>query len=103
MGGFAPSSPPTRRNRGGSGDLPLEGGGQDKLLTSPLEGEVAGVVLDSSGWGGKHPLLATIRALSWLFISLALLAAPLFAHGCHGDDIDHEPLLIPLRVNPEDQ
>jgi hypothetical protein len=36
------------------------------------------------------------------FVALALLALPLFAHGCHGDDIDHEPLLVPLRLNPEE-
>jgi hypothetical protein len=37
------------------------------------------------------------------FISLVILLMPLFAHGCHGDDIDHEPLLIPYRLNPEDR
>ena len=36
----------------------------------------------------------------WVFVALALLLAPL-AHGCHGDDVDHEPLLIPFRSNPE--
>jgi hypothetical protein len=40
---------------------------------------------------------------AWLFVGLALLLAPLFAHGCHGDDVDHEPFLIPLRSNPEDR
>ena len=39
---------------------------------------------------------------AWLFIAVALLLAPLFAHGCHGDDVDHEPLLIPSRLNPDD-
>jgi hypothetical protein len=39
----------------------------------------------------------------WLFIALALLALPIFAHGCHGDDVDHEPLLIPLRLNPDER
>jgi len=42
-----------------------------------------------------------VAALVWLFIAAALLALPLFAHGCHGDDVDHEPLLIPVRLNPE--
>ncbi len=36
----------------------------------------------------------------WLFVALALLLAPLFAHGCHGDDADHEPLLTPHRTHP---
>ena len=39
---------------------------------------------------------------AWLFVAVALLLAP-FAHGCHGDDVDHEPLLVPLRSNPEDR
>jgi hypothetical protein len=37
------------------------------------------------------------------FISLALLLAPLFAHGCHGDDVDHEPLVAPLRSNADER
>lgn len=44
---------------------------------------------------------ARLTALVWLFIAVALLALPLFAHGCHGDDVDHEPLLIPVRSNSE--
>lgn len=43
------------------------------------------------------------RQYVWCFVALALLALPLFAHGCHGDDIDHEPLLIPLRLTSEDR
>ncbi|HEY1186434.1 MAG TPA: hypothetical protein VGE74_02205 [Gemmata sp.] len=39
----------------------------------------------------------------WIFVALALLALPLFAHGCHGDDVDHEPLVIPLRLNGDDR
>ncbi|QJW97858.1 hypothetical protein [Frigoriglobus tundricola] len=42
-----------------------------------------------------------VAALVWLFIAVALLTLPLFAHGCHGDDVDHEPLLVPVRVNAE--
>ena len=48
--------------------------------------------------GGWPPL----APLAWLFIGVALLA-PLFAHGCHGDDVDHEPLLIPHRLNEENR
>jgi hypothetical protein len=59
-----------------------------------------------SGVGSQEPA-AVARGLAsraaWLFVALALLLAPLFAHGCHGDDVDHEPLLIPLRLNPEDR
>jgi hypothetical protein len=50
---------------------------------------------------------ARIQALAlraaWLFVALTLLLVPLFAHGCHGDDVDHEPLVVPLRLNPEDR
>ena len=42
------------------------------------------------------------RAMFW-FISLAVILTPIFAHGCHGDDVDHEPLLIPIRLNPENR
>lgn len=42
-----------------------------------------------------------LTALLWLFAAAAFLALPLFAHGCHGDDVDHEPLLVPVRMNPE--
>jgi hypothetical protein len=47
--------------------------------------------------------LARLPPLTWWFIALALLLPPLFAHGCHGDDVDHEPLLIPSRLNSEDR
>jgi hypothetical protein len=30
-----------------------------------------------------------------LIAVLALLVLPIFAHGCHGDDEDHEPGLAP--------
>lgn len=36
-----------------------------------------------------------------LFVVFALLLIPLWAHGCHGDDVDHEPLLLPIRLNSE--
>ncbi len=36
-----------------------------------------------------------------LFVAFALLLIPLWAHGCHGDDVDHEPLLLPIRLNSE--
>ncbi len=37
------------------------------------------------------------------FLGVALFALPLFAHGCHGDDVDHEPLLVPFRFNGDDR
>jgi hypothetical protein len=52
---------------------------------------------------GEEQTARPLARAAFLFLSLALLASPLFAHGCHGDDIDHEPLLIPLRSNPEDR
>lgn len=47
--------------------------------------------------------LAIVRVFVFLAVSLSILVAPLFAHGCHGDDIDHEPLLIPIRMNANDR
>ena len=33
----------------------------------------------------------------WGFVVIALLALgmPLVGHGCHGDDVDHEPAVFP--------
>jgi hypothetical protein len=36
-----------------------------------------------------------------LFVALAVVLIPLLAHGCHGDDVDHEPLFLPIRLNSE--
>jgi hypothetical protein len=47
-------------------------------------------------------LLPRAAAPVWLAVALFLLLAPVFAHGCHGDDVDHEPLLIPSRLTPDD-
>lgn len=30
-----------------------------------------------------------------VFILAAALLVPIFAHGCHGDDVDHEPVVAP--------
>jgi hypothetical protein len=46
--------------------------------------------------------LVRLSPLVWLFLAVALLALPIFAHGCHGDDVDHEPLLIPSRLFSDD-
>ena len=29
-------------------------------------------------------------------VLLALLLPPLVAHGCHGDEVDHEPVAVPF-------
>lgn len=42
------------------------------------------------------------RGFFW-FVVAALLALPIFAHGCHGDDVDHEPLFVPFRLNSDDR
>lgn len=52
--------------------------------------------------GTGEPAIAPLPRAVWYFVAAALLALPLLAHGCHGDDVDHEPLLIPLRSNAED-
>jgi MYXO-CTERM domain-containing protein len=39
-------------------------------------------------------------ALAALVALAALLAVP-FAHGCHGPDVDHEPLAAPQKQNRE--
>ena len=38
--------------------------------------------------GGMHSGL--LSPVGWFFV-VALLLAPIVAHGCHGDDVDHEP------------
>jgi hypothetical protein len=37
------------------------------------------------------------------FLGALALALPLFAHGCHGDHVDHEPVLAPFRLNGDDR
>lgn len=49
------------------------------------------------------PTRVRLSRAFWFFVALALLALPIFAHGCHGDDVDHEPLLIPIRLNTHDR
>lgn len=52
--------------------------------------ESAGTV---RGTGGLSP---AARLLAWAAV-LAILVLPVFAHGCHGDDVDHEPGFAPPR------
>ncbi len=51
--------------------------------------------------GGGLP--APVRLGALVFVVLALLALPIFAHGCHGDDVDHEPLFAPFRLTSDDR
>lgn len=51
--------------------------------TSPLEGEV--------GEGEAR----TGRGVWVIMVLFALAALPLIGHGCHGDDVDHEPSVPP--------
>jgi hypothetical protein len=41
-------------------------------------------------------------SIAWLACAVFILTVPVFAHGCHGDDVDHEPILLPHRLNPEE-
>jgi hypothetical protein len=59
------------------------------------------MTLPPSRAGAAAPLAAAARRAAAWFVALALLLAPLFAHGCHGDDVDHEPVLTPPRSNPD--
>jgi hypothetical protein len=56
----------------------------------------SGVRNQESGIGspGSGAAIARLRGLVWIFVAVAILALPFFAHGCHGDDVDHEPLLM---------
>jgi hypothetical protein len=51
--GSSAADPPPAGTEDGSGDLPLKGGGEKSVFTSPLEGEVA--ELCSAGGGALHP------------------------------------------------
>ena len=42
----------------------------------------------------KRPRSA-FSGVAWLFL-IAILLAPIVAHGCHGDDVDHEPGVLPF-------
>jgi len=48
--------------------------------------------------GGTAPAAPFI---SCLFLA-ALMLVPLVGHGCHGDDVDHEPVMAPHRQNQSD-
>ncbi|QEG27710.1 hypothetical protein GobsT_24700 [Gemmata obscuriglobus] len=48
-------------------------------------------------------LVSPARVGFLVFVTVALLALPIFAHGCHGDDVDHEPLFVPFRLNADDR
>ncbi len=37
----------------------------------------------------------------WVAITVLAFALPLVGHGCHGDDVDHEPTVMPpVRTTP---
>jgi hypothetical protein len=42
-------------------------------------------------------LVRPVKAL----LLLAVLLLPIFAHGCHGDDVDDEPTFVPVTPNVE--
>jgi hypothetical protein len=46
---------------------------------------------DEAGW-----LLSPVPCP---LIALLLVVLPIFGHGCHGDDVDHEPS-VPVEVRP---
>jgi hypothetical protein len=35
-----------------------------------------------------------------MLVVLLSLVVPIFAHGCHGDDVDHEPVVAPPTRHP---
>ncbi|MDB5310712.1 MAG: hypothetical protein JWO38_4914 [Gemmataceae bacterium] len=39
--------------------------------------------------------------LFFFVVVVAALVLPVFAHGCHGDDVDHEPGFTPPATHPE--
>ncbi len=56
-----------------------------------IEGRGHGAGIKQEPEPGFHP-----RPVLILFVVIAALVLPIFAHGCHGDDVDHEPGLAPL-------
>lgn len=51
--------------------------------------------------GTRTPAPAALGAALRAFVALAVLLAPLFAHGCHSGDEDHEPFVAPQKLNRE--
>ncbi|MDY3555851.1 hypothetical protein R5W24_004997 [Gemmata sp. JC717] len=47
--------------------------------------------------------MSPVRLGFLVVVTAALLALPIVAHGCHGDDVDHEPLFVPFRLNADDR
>lgn len=58
---------------------------------------------DTPGPDRSAGLARLARPALACFAAVALLALPLFAHGCHGDDVDHEPFFVPFRLNVEER
>jgi hypothetical protein len=44
---------------------------------------------------------AVRMSVSLFAVLVGLLLLPLFAHGCHGDDLDLEPAAPPAETRPE--
>lgn len=47
------------------------------------------------------PTAQAVRPGNWWWLLLLILLAllPLIGHGCHGDDVDHEPTVTPPGYN----
>ena len=66
---------------------------------------MTGAVRDRKGVSGEDPgtseqepgQLVRRKHFGLLFFALVVLLPPIFAHGCHGDDVDHEPGAVPLN------
>ncbi|AMV29027.1 hypothetical protein VT84_31825 [Gemmata sp. SH-PL17] len=59
------------------------------------------LVFRTSRAGNWRPPARLVRYALFALVAGALVL-PLFAHGCHGDDVDHEPAFFPFRINGDD-
>ena len=60
-------------------------------MISGVRGQRSGVSGQESAVNTGRGLVGLLSPVSWLLILAAALLVPIVAHGCHGDDVDHEP------------
>jgi len=52
---------------------------------------------------GRKATLSESKATRFCLLILVILPIPIFAHGCHGEDVDNEPGVIPISHNHESE
>lgn len=49
----------------------------------------------------ERPQTRSLSRGAGLLVLILFALIPLISHGCHGDDVDHEPSVLPVLTHPE--